>query len=209
MNLIQQLNDDLAAKVAKARPSLVEIHNGHGGAGAGIIVRADGLIITNAHVIGRRGLHAILPDGQVLPVRLIAYDRAHDLAALRVEADTLPTIEFGDSKNLRPGDWVIALGHPWGVVGAATAGIVIGSGTDFPEFQTGGREFIVASLHLRPGHSGGLMVDSNGCLVGVNVMINGPDVGMAIPVHVVKQFLKELDEVQPARRPYHAERMMV
>jgi S1-C subfamily serine protease len=209
MNLIQQLNDDLAAKVAKARSSLVEIHNGHGGAGAGIIVRTDGLIITNAHVIGRRGLRATLPDGRVLPARLIAYDRDHDLAALRVEADNLPTIEFGDSKNLRPGDWVIALGHPWGVVGTATAGIVIGSGADFPEFQTGGREFIVASLHLRPGHSGGPMVDSHARLVGVNVMINGPDVGMAIPVHVVKQFLKELDEVLPARRPHHAESMLV
>jgi S1-C subfamily serine protease len=81
-NLLQQLNDDLTANVEKARRSLVEIRNGHGGAGAGIVVRADGLVITNAHVVGRRGLKLTLPDGRALPARLIAYDRDHDLAAL-------------------------------------------------------------------------------------------------------------------------------
>lgn len=209
MNLNQQLNEDLAANIAKARQSLVEIHNGHGGAGAGIIVHSDGLIITNLHVIGRRGLQATLPDGRTLPARLIAYDRDHDLAALLVDTQNLPAIKLGDSKNLRPGDWVTAIGHPWGVIGAATAGIVIGSGADFPEFQTGGREFIVASLHMRPGHSGGPMVDRNGYLIGVNVMINGPDVGMAIPVHLVKAFLREVEKFQPARQPDHIEQMMV
>ncbi|MBI5033075.1 MAG: trypsin-like peptidase domain-containing protein [Chloroflexi bacterium] len=208
-NFILQLNDDLAANVEHARRSLVEIRNGHGGAGAGIIVRSDGLIITNAHVIGRRGLRATLPDGQTLPARLIAYDREHDLAALAVDATNLPAIELGDSKNLQPGQWVMSVGHPWGVAGAVTAGIVIGSGAEFPEFNTGGREFIVASLHMRPGHSGGPMLNSEGKLIGVNTMINGPDVGMAIPVHVLKAFLKELGDVQAARQPQHAESMMV
>lgn len=208
-NSIQQLNDDLTANVERARRVLVEIRNGHGGAGAGIIVRADGLIITNAHVIGRRGLKATLPDGRTLPARLVAYDRDHDLAALAVDADNLPAIELGDSKNLLPGQWVMSVGHPWGVIGAATAGTVIGSGADFPEFNTGGREFVVASLHMRPGHSGGPMIDSEGKLVGVNTMINGPDVGMAVPAHVVKKFLRELGDVQAARRPQHTESMMV
>ena len=208
-NSIQQLNDDLAANVERARRGLVEIRNGHGGAGAGIIVRADGLIITNAHVIGRRGLKATLPDGRTLPARLVAYDRDHDLAALAVDADNLPAIELGDSKNLQPGQWVMAVGHPWGVIGAATAGIVIGSGADFPEFNTGGREFVVASLHMRPGHSGGPMLDSEAKLIGVNTMINGPDVGMAVPAHVVKKFLRELGDAPAARRPQHAESMMV
>ena len=208
-NLIQQLNDDFAANVERARRSLVEIRNGHGGAGAGIIVRSDGLIITNAHVIGRRGLQVTLPDRRTLPAQLIAYDREHDLAALAVDAYNLPVIELGDSKNLQPGEWVMSVGHPWGVAGALTAGIVIGMGADLPEFRTGGREFVVASLHMRPGHSGGPMVDSDGKLVGVNTMINGPDVGMAIPVHVVKAFLKELGDIQAARQPQHAESMMV
>ncbi len=208
MNL-QQLNDDLGAKIEQRARSLVEIRNGHGGAGAGIIVRADGLIVTNAHVIGRRGLKAQLPDGRTLPARIIAYDRDHDLAALSIDADHLPAIEFGDSKNIQPGQWVMSIGHPWGVTGAATAGIVIGSGAEFPEFQTGGREFVVASLHMRPGHSGGAMIDSAGQVVGINVMINGPEVGMAIPAHVVQKFLKEIGRVERAREPRHAESMLV
>jgi serine protease Do len=208
MNL-QQLNDDLAVRVDQARQSLVEIRNGHSGAGAGIIVRADGLIVTNAHVIGRRGLKAQLPDGRTLPARIIAYDRDHDLAALSIDADHLPAIEFGDSKNIQPGQWVTSIGHPWGVTGASTAGIIIGSGAEFPEFQTGGREYIVASLHMRPGHSGGAMIDSAGQVVGINVMINGPEVGMAIPAHVVQKFLKEIGRVERAREPRYAESMLV
>ena len=82
VNSVHQLNDDLAANVEKARRSLVKIHNGHGGAGTGIIVRDDGLVITNAHVVGQRGLKVKLPDGRTLPARLIAYDQEHVLAAL-------------------------------------------------------------------------------------------------------------------------------
>jgi len=208
-NLLQQLNDDLTANVEKARRSLVEIRNGHGGAGAGIVVRADGLVITNAHVIGRRSLKVTLPDGRALPARLIAYDRDHDLAALGVDARDVPAIELGDSKNLRPGQWVMSIGHPWGVAGAVTAGVLIGSGAEFPEMRTGGRTFIAASLHLRPGHSGGPMIDGEGKLVGVNTMINGPDVGMAIPVDIVNAFVKQLDKLQPARAPHHAESVRV
>lgn len=68
-NLLQQLNDDLTATVEKTRRSLVEIHNGHGGAGAGVVVRADGLIVTNAHVVGRRGLNVTLPDKRTCPAQ--------------------------------------------------------------------------------------------------------------------------------------------
>lgn len=205
---LQNLNNDLAALIDNARASLVEIRNGHG-AGAGVIVRADGLIVTNAHVIGRRGLRAILPDKRELPARLIAYDREHDLAALSIDANNLRAIEFGDSKNLKPGTWVMSIGHPWGVHDAATAGIVIACGADLPEFQTGGREFVVADVHMRPGHSGGAMIDSEAKLIGVNVMINGPDVGMAVPAHVVQNFLRELGTLQRAHEPHRAPSVMV
>jgi serine protease Do len=113
-----------------------------------------------------------------------------DLAALSIEASGLPTIEPGDSRKLRPGEWVLALGHPWGVIGAATGGIVIGIGADLPEMPFAGREWLAVSLHMRPGHSGGPLIDTAGRLVGVNTMINGPDVGMAVPVHVIKKFLR-------------------
>ncbi|MBI4787486.1 MAG: trypsin-like peptidase domain-containing protein [Chloroflexi bacterium] len=192
-NLLQQLNDDLAATVEKARRSLVEIHNGRGGAGAGVVVRADGLIVTNAHVIGRRHLQVTLPDKRQLPAQLVAFDRDHDLALLRVEQDGLTPIELGDSKQIKAGEWALAIGHPWGVNGAATGGIVIGGGAEFPEMRGSGREWIAASLHMRPGHSGGALVDSQTRLVGINTMINGPDVGVAVPVDVVKEFLARKD----------------
>ena len=167
-DIIQELNDAMATAVEGARAALVEIHNGHGGAGAGVVVREDGLIVTNAHVIGRRGLKVKLPDRREFPAQLLAYDRDHDLALLAVDAEGLTPIALGDSKQLRPGEWVMAIGHPWGVAGAATAGIVIGTGADLPEMRGAGREWIAASLHMRPGHSGGALVDDRGRLVGIN-----------------------------------------
>ncbi len=90
----------------------------------------------------------------------------------------------------QPGDVVLALGFPWGVMGGATTGIVIGAGAALPELGGSGREWIAASLHLRPGHSGGPMVDAAGRHAGISTMMNGPDVGVAIPAHVAAAFLK-------------------
>jgi serine protease Do len=109
---------------------------------------------------------------------------------LAVEAERLPAIELGDSRSLVPGQWVLALGHPLGLSGAATAGIVIGAGSDLPEAPGPGREWVAVSLSLRPGHSGGPLVDVQGRLVGINTMMAGPEVGMAVPVQVVKEFLR-------------------
>lgn len=191
-NLLQQLNDALAGTVDAVRASLVQIVNGRG-AGAGTIWHSDGLIVTNAHVVrGRHHLYAVLPDGRKLPATIIAYDEMLDLAALAVDADGLPTITPGDSRQLQPGQWVMAVGHPWGVLNAVTSGVVIGVGAQLPEVgqMQPGREWIALDLHMRPGHSGGPVVDAAGRLVGINTMITGPDVGFAIPVHVVKAFLK-------------------
>ena len=87
---------------------------------------------------------------------------------------------------------MVALGFPWGVTGGATTGVVIGAGAALPEWAGDGREWIAASLHLRPGHSGGPLVDARGRLVGINTMMNGPDVGVAVPVHVAVDFLKRV-----------------
>lgn len=188
-NILEQLNGELSGAVEHARRGLVEIRNGRG-AGAGTIWHSDGLIITNAHVLGRHGLKVVLPDQRSFQARVVAYDTEHDIAALSIEAHGLPTVEIGDSRLVKPGQWVMAIGHPWGVAGAATGGVVIGQGADLPELPTGGREWIAVSLHMRPGHSGGPLVDISGRVVGVNTMIRGPEVGMAIPVHVVKNFMQ-------------------
>ncbi len=190
-NLLQQLNEEMATIVANSRASLVQIKNGQGGAGAGTIWHREGLIITNAHVLQQHpNPTVILPDGRALPGRLLADDPGRDLAALAVAANDLPTIGLGNSNQLQPGQWVLAVGHPWGVLGAATAGIVIATGQP-PELPGYRGELIQVSLHLRPGHSGGPLVDIAGRLVGLNTMIAGPEVGLAIPVHVVKAFLRE------------------
>jgi serine protease Do len=185
------LNADLAEVVDRVRHSLVEIQNGHAGVGAGTIWHPDGLILTNAHVAGRTGLKVLLPDGRVLPARVLAHSAELDLAAVGVEARGLPTIELGDSEKLQPGAWVLALGYPWGVPGAATAGVVTGTGALLPEMPLNRRDWIAVSLPLRPGNSGGPLVDTHGRLVGINTIMAGPDVGLAVPVHVAKAFLRQ------------------
>ena len=189
-DLVQQLNLEMSSVVENVRHSLVQIGNGRYGAGAGTIWHPDGLIVTNAHVVGRHSLRVTLPEGRTLPARLLAHDPALDVAALKVDAAGLPTIALGQSKQLQPGQWVLALGHPWGVTGAVTAGVVIGVGPS-PEMRLPQRELIQVSLHLRPGHSGGPLVDVHGRLIGINTMMAGPDVGLAVPVHAVKAFLRQ------------------
>ena len=203
MNLLMQLSSDLADVSSVALRSMVQVRSGERGVGAGAIWHPAGLIVTNAHVVeersptrgpwrrtGHAGLSVLLPDGRTVAARILATDTQHDLAALRVDAADLPAVQLGDARRLQPGEMVLALGFPWGVTGGATSGVVIGVGAGLPE-AGGEREWLAASLHLRPGHSGGPMVDAQGRLVGINTMMSGPDVGVAIPVHVAVAFLKQ------------------
>ena len=188
---LRQLNEEMADVLQRVGSGLVQVHNGRGGAGAGTIWHPDGLIVTNAHVVGRGALRVTLPDGRTLPARLLTHDSARDIAALDVDATDLPTVELGESSRLKAGQWVMALGHPWGIRGAVTAGVVIGAGTEWPEGPVNGKDWIAVSMPLRPGNSGGPLVDARGRLLGINTMISGPEVGLAVPVHVVKKFLRE------------------
>src|SRR3972149_3345218 len=149
--LLAQLNGEMAGLAGRVRASLVRVETAGRGAGAGTVWHPDGLILTNAHVVQGDSPWVVLPAGRRLQARILAQDRELDLAALVVEAQDLPTIEVGDSRELRPGSWVVAFGHPWGVESAATAG---------------------------------------GGLVGINTVMAGPDVGLAVPVQEVKSFLK-------------------
>jgi serine protease Do len=190
-NILQELNAEMAAVVSKTRASLVRITNGQSGVGAGTVWSSEGLIITNAHVVQRASPTVVLPDGRSLPARVLAHDPQRDLALLQVKASGLAAMPLGDAEQLRPGELVFAVGHPWGVAHAASAGVVIGLGGDLPEMQAGRREWLMVSLVLRPGNSGGPLVDVAGRLLGVNTIMTGPEVGGAVPVHVVKAFLRE------------------
>jgi serine protease Do len=190
MTIFNEFNQTMTAVIQKIQPCVVQVGNGRRGFGAGTIWHSDGLILTNAHVVQRRAPKVTLADGRSFPSQLLAYDESLDLAALYIAANQLPTIEPGYSSQLKTGDWVVAVGHPWGVVGAAAAGMVIAVGS--PLEQNGYRgELVQLGIRLRPGHSGGPLVDGNGRLVGINTMISGPLVGMAIPVDVAKKFLQD------------------
>ena len=190
-NLLKELNQEMATVIETAGHSLVKVAQGRGnGAGSGTLVHADGLILTNAHVVRDGPVEVALQNEQPIPARILAVDAELDLAALSVEAGDLPTIALGNSKDLQPGQLVFALGHPWGVPGAVSAGSVIDVGLP-PEIPRNRRDFIQVSIQLRPGHSGGPMIDALGRLVGLNTMITGPEVGLAVPVDAIKSFLRQ------------------
>ncbi len=190
MTILTSLNNELTAVVADVQKSLVQLTHGRRGIGAGTIWHEDGLILTNAHVVQGRTPKATLWDGREYETTLLASDDALDVAALSIDATDLPTIPLGDSQSLSPGQWVTSVGHPWGVKGAASFGNVIAVGTPI-EWNGSNREMIQVGIQLRPGHSGGPMVDEYGRLVGINTLITGPQVGLAVPIHTVTKFLKE------------------
>ncbi|MEO8397660.1 MAG: trypsin-like peptidase domain-containing protein, partial [Chloroflexota bacterium] len=122
--VFEQLNSALAGVLNEVSASVVQVRDESRGAGAGTIWQSDGLIITNAHVVQHGPFKVALNDGRVLDAKLLARDEEHDLAALAVEANDLPTIQIGSTRDLHPGQWVMALGHPWGVANAATSGVL-------------------------------------------------------------------------------------
>ena len=202
--LLSRLNCDLAELADRVSDSLVRVTVGGVGSGSGVVFAADGLVVTNAHVVlGKNGgwpsteLRVTLPGGPVAAAKLLAKDDVLDVAVLEIKrldgnAPELHPIELEDSRLLRPGDWVMAMGHPWGMICAAAAGIVIGVGQDLTEAPGAGRDWIAVDLALRPGHSGGPLVDHRGRLNGMSTMMAGLEVGMAVPAHVFGEFVERV-----------------
>jgi S1-C subfamily serine protease len=188
-SVLMQLNNEMAGLVEKVRQSLVQVTDGQGGA-AGSIWHSQGLIVTNAHIISHKHARVTLFDGRDLGAKVLACDKDKDLAALSIDAEGLPTIALGDSTRLNAGQFVVAMGHPWGVNGLATAGIIMGAGAEHLRISYA-RNLLAVNLPLRPGNSGGPLVDAGGRLVGINTMMTGPDTGLAIPVNLAKAFLKD------------------
>ena len=204
-DILTQFSTGIATVSERVLPAVVQIRNGRSGAGGGIIWQEDGIIVTNAHVVSHRTvspqtLTVQLADGREFTPQLLALDTEHDLAVLQIEAKGLPTIPVGDSHQLKPGQMVLAFGFPWGVTGGATSGVVIGVGSQIGDVRSP-HEWVAASLHLRPGHSGGPMVDVAGRLIGINTMMNGPDVGVAVPVDVAKRLVQAVYNKQHRAGP--------
>jgi serine protease Do len=191
---------DLGAVTDALRRVTVQVHTGRGrgagfaGSGSGVVWRPDGLIVTNAHVARGPRATVELSDGRTFDARVAARDDRRDLAALEVSATGLPTPTIGDPRVLRPGDLVIAVGNPLGVVGAAAVGIV--HHVDAGDGDRGPR-WIRADVRLAPGNSGGPLADARGRVLGVNAMIyNG--LGMAVPSTAIARFLRRVDAGAPA-----------
>jgi len=180
------INADLETVAQQLRRSTVQIRV-RGGHGSGLIVE-PGVVVTNAHVAGTSKAYVVLSDGQEIPSEVVARAGHRDLALLRVDGAGLPVAQFRDSRSLRPGDLVVAVGNPLGLAGAVTAGIVHAA-------DLRGRH-VVADVRLLPGNSGGPLADAQGSVVGVNAMvING--LAYAISSNVVKRFV-----AAPNARPH-------
>jgi serine protease Do len=190
VSVLMELNREMAVLVDRVKRSLVEVRDGRGGGAAGTVWHARGLIVTNAHIIGRGRANVTFPDGTTSGTTVLAIDRERDLAALSVDAEGLIPITLGDSKALQPGQFVLAMGHPWGVKGVATAGVVMAAAPEYLRISYA-QDLVAVNVPLRPGNSGGPLVDVEGRLVGINTMMTGEDTGLAIPVHVAKAFLRE------------------
>jgi S1-C subfamily serine protease len=181
---MEELAEASARAVEQAQRSLVTVEARGAGVGSGVHW-AHGWVVTNAHVARTKRLRIRRGEGEAILATVRAHDPGLDLALLEVDGDLGERALVGDSTQLRVGEWVFAVGHPWGVRGAATGGIVI-------DPAAGPRgDWLALGLHLRPGHSGGAVVNVRGEVVGINTMMNGPDVGVAIAAATVKRFLAE------------------
>ncbi|GAN76912.1 Do family serine endopeptidase [Acidisphaera rubrifaciens] len=176
--------------------------------GSGFLVDADGTIVTNNHVIEHaKSVTVTLEDGTVLPAKIIGRDPGTDLAVLRIKAGhKLPYLQLGDSNDVRVGQWVIAVGNPFGLSGTVTAGIVSARGRDIGDGPLNSN-FIQVDAPINRGNSGGPLLTQDGKVVGVNSAIYSPTggsvgIGFAIPSSTVRNVVAQLEEHGHVTRGY-------
>ena len=186
------------------------------GLGSGFIVRPDGVIVTNAHVVsGATRIFVAMRDGTRYAARLLGADETNDLAVIKIEASNLPVAPLGSSTNLLIGEWAIAIGSPFGFVLAntepsVTAGVVSGTGRNLAAEGEGAGvyvDMIQTDASINPGNSGGPLVNALGEVIGVNSSIYTPSggsvgLGFAIPINRAKRVTDDLLAHGAIRRPW-------
>ncbi|HEY2659372.1 MAG TPA: Do family serine endopeptidase [Caulobacteraceae bacterium] len=183
--------DDDSGQGGKSAPKGLKAQS----AGSGFFISADGYITTNNHVVeNAEEIEVTLKDGRKLPAKIIGRDEATDLAVIKVQGDGFPFVDFENSAKPRVGDWVLAVGNPFGLGGTATAGIVSAYGRDLGDSFV---DFIQIDAPINRGNSGGPTFDIYGRVIGVNSAIFSPSggsvgIGFAIPADVADLITKQL-----------------
>ena len=170
-------------------------------AGSGFIIDKAGYVVTNNHVIdSSKKITITLPDKREFTAKLVGTDPSTDIALLKINSDKpLPSVDFGDDKRLRVGDWVVAVGNPFGLSNSVTAGIVSSIGRNIDGSSQAYTNFIQIDAPINRGNSGGPTFDIHGAVVGVNTAIYSPTggsvgIGFAIPSNLAKPVIAELKE---------------
>ena len=169
------------------------------GQGSGFIIDRAGYVVTNNHVVGEADTVKVeLADGRELPAKVVGTDPKTDIALLKIDAGgDLPTVKFGDSDHLRVGEWVLAMGNPFGLGGTATSGIVSARGRQIGAGPYD--DFIQTDASINPGNSGGPLFNTDGEVVGVNTAIFSPSggnigIGFAVPSALVQGVVAQLQQ---------------
>ena len=178
------------------------------GLGSGVIIRPDGYIVTNNHVIaGADVIEVTLENNKVYPATLVGTDPATDIALIKIEAEGLPVVPMGNSDDLRLGEWVLAIGSPYDLRSTITAGIVSAKGRSMPNYDGQYRveSFIQTDAAVNPGNSGGALVNAAGELVGINtsiISLTGSYAGysFAVPVNIVSKVVDDFIEFGSVQR---------
>ena len=177
------------------------------GQGSGFITRANGLIFTNEHVVrGADRVNVTLPDGRRFQGTVLGGDPLTDVAVVKVVAENLPVASLGNSDQLRPGEWAIAIGNPFGLNNTVTAGIIsavdrtdanIGEGQRVPYIQT--------DAAVNPGNSGGPLISAAGEVIGMNTAIRkapGAGLSFAVPINLAKRIAQQIVSTGQASHPF-------
>ncbi|MBI3855851.1 MAG: trypsin-like peptidase domain-containing protein [Planctomycetes bacterium] len=163
--------------------------------GSGVLIREDGTILTNAHVVkGASEIVAKLPDGRTFKAASFAADEEVDLAVVKIDGKDLPTAAMGDSDSLDVGQWVLAIGNPFGLEHTVTAGVISAVRKGAGANQ---EDFIQTDAAINPGNSGGPLIDLRGRVVGINTSIYSKSggyqgIGFALPINLAKKITEHL-----------------
>lgn len=164
--------------------------------GSGFVISSDGLIVTNNHVVeGVDRVQVVLSDGKQVDATIVGQDPQTDLALIRVEnVEGIEPLPLGDSEEILPGDWVVAIGNPFGLDHTVTVGIVSAKNRDIGHGPYD--DYIQTDAAMNPGNSGGPLLNMRGEVVGINAAINpeANTIGFAVPINLAKEILPELNE---------------